>query len=75
MCMISVSALWLCLRDTVLELTTNWKSRLRDSGVEHNMHGVMRIGKMVNGKVMNYDLRDLDNEMNKSLNFYLNKTN
>ena len=31
------------------------------------MHGVMRIGKKVNAKVMNYDLRDLDNEMNKSL--------
>ena len=31
------------------------------------MHGVMRIGKMVNTKVMNYDLRDLGNEMNKSL--------
>ena len=29
----------------------------------------------MNGKVMNYDLRDLDNEMNKSLKFYLNKTN
>ena len=39
------------------------------------MHGVMRIGKRVNGKVMNYDLRDFDNEMNKSLKFYLNKTN
>ena len=39
------------------------------------MHGVMRIGKMVNTKVMDYDLRDLDNEMNKSLTFYLNKTN
>ena len=28
------------------------------------MHGVMRIGKRVNAKVMNYDLRDLNNEMN-----------
>ena len=28
------------------------------------MHGVMRIGKRVNTKVMNYDLRDMDNEMN-----------
>ena len=28
------------------------------------MHGVMRIGKMVNTKVMEYDLRDMDNEMN-----------
>ena len=34
------------------------------------MHGVMRIGKRVDAKVMNYDLRDLDNEMNKSLEFY-----
>ena len=39
------------------------------------MHGVMRIGKRVNSKVRDYDLRDLDNEMNKSLKFYLNKTN
>ena len=29
------------------------------------MHGVMRIGKMVNTKVMDYDLKDLDTEMNK----------
>ena len=29
------------------------------------MHGVMCIGKRVNAKVRNYDLRDLDNEMNK----------
>ena len=29
------------------------------------MHGVMRIGKRVNAKVRDYDLRDLDNEMNK----------
>ena len=28
------------------------------------MHGVMRIGKMVNAKVRNYNLRDMDNEMN-----------
>ena len=34
------------------------------------MHGVMRIGKRVNTNVMNYDLRDLDNEMNKSLEPY-----
>ena len=34
------------------------------------MHGVMRIGKVVNTKIMDYDLRDLDNEMNKSLEFY-----
>ena len=39
------------------------------------MHGGMRIGKMVNAKVRDFDLRDLDNEMNKSLKFYLNKTN
>ena len=31
------------------------------------MHGVMRKGKMVNTRVMEYDLRDLDNEMNKSI--------
>ena len=29
------------------------------------MHGVMSIGKRVNAKVRNYDLRDLDTEMNK----------
>ena len=29
------------------------------------MHGVMCIGKMVNAKVRNYDLGDLDTEMNK----------
>ena len=29
------------------------------------MHGVMCIGKMVNDKVRNYDLRDFDTEMNK----------
>ena len=29
------------------------------------MHGVMCIGKRVNAKVKNYDLRDLDTEMNK----------
>ena len=34
------------------------------------MHDVMRIGKRVNTKVMNYDLRDLDNEMNKRLELY-----
>ena len=34
------------------------------------MHGVMRIGKRANTKVMDYDLRDLDNEMNKSLEPY-----
>ena len=34
------------------------------------MHGIMRIGKRVNTKVMNYNLRDLDNEMNKSLEPY-----
>ena len=26
------------------------------------MHGVMRIGKMVNAKVRNYNLRNMDNE-------------
>ena len=29
----------------------------------------------MNAKIRDYDLRDLDNEMNKSLKFYLNKTN
>ena len=29
------------------------------------MHGVMCIGKRVNANVRNYDLRDLDTEMNK----------
>ena len=29
------------------------------------MHGVMCIGKIMNAKVRNYDLRDLDTEMNK----------
>ena len=29
------------------------------------MHGVMCIGKRVNAKVRNYDLSDLDTEMNK----------
>ena len=29
------------------------------------MHGIMCIGKRVNAKVRNYDLRDLDTEMNK----------
>ena len=34
------------------------------------MHGVMRIGKRVNAKVRIDDLMELDNEMNKSLEFY-----
>ena len=29
----------------------------------------------MNAKVRDFDLMDLDNEMNKSLKFYLNKTN
>ena len=29
------------------------------------MHGVMRIGKGVNAKIMNYGLRELGTEMNK----------
>ena len=29
------------------------------------MHGVMCIGKRVNAKVRNYNLRDLDTGMNK----------
>ena len=28
------------------------------------MHGIMRIGKRVNTKVKNYDLRNLDKETN-----------
>ena len=31
------------------------------------MHGEMCIGKRVNTKVMGYDLRDLDTEMNGSV--------
>ena len=33
------------------------------------MHGVMCIGKRVNAKVRNYDLRDLDTKQ-ESLGFY-----
>ena len=29
----------------------------------------------MNAKVRDYDLRDFDSEINKSLKFYLNKTN
>ena len=29
------------------------------------MHGVLCIGKMVNAKVRNYDLRNLETKMNK----------
>ena len=29
------------------------------------MHGVMRIGRRVNTKVMDYDLKDSGTEMNK----------
>ena len=29
------------------------------------MHDVMRVGKRMNAKVRNYDLRNLDNEMDK----------
>ena len=29
------------------------------------MHGVMRIGKRVNAKVRDYDVMDLETEMNK----------
>ena len=31
------------------------------------MRGEMRIGKRLNTKVMGYDLRDLDYEMNKKV--------
>ena len=34
------------------------------------MHGEMRMGKRVNTKVMGYGIRDLDHEMNKSLEPY-----
>ena len=43
--MISVSGLWLCLRDTVLVFNYQLKSGLRGSYVGSYMHGVMRIGK------------------------------
>ena len=36
------------------------------------MHGVVRIGKRVNAKVRNYDLKDLDKETNmKVLNLFI----
>ena len=36
------------------------------------MHGIMRIGKKVNTKVKNYDLRNLDKETNmKVLNLFM----
>ena len=42
------------------------------SAQEYYMHGIMRIGKMVNTKVKNYDLRDLDKETNmKVLNLFM----
>ena len=63
--MISVSGMWLCLRDTVLVFNYQLKSGLRSCCVGNYMHGVMCIGNRVNGKVMNYDLRELDIEMNK----------
>ena len=44
-CMISVSRLWLCLRDIVLVFNYQLKSGLRGSYVGSYMHGVMRIGK------------------------------
>ena len=35
------------------------------------MHGIMRMGKRVNAKVRNYDLRDFDKETNmKVLNLF-----
>ena len=47
------------------------KSGLRGSCVGNYMHGVMRIGKRkrkrVNAKVRNYNLRDMDNEMNMKI--------
>ena len=42
------------------------------SAQEYYMHGIMRIGKRVNTKVKNYDLRDLDKETNmKVLNLFM----
>ena len=35
------------------------------------MHGIMCIGKMVNTKVKNYDLRDVDKEANMKVLNYL----
>ena len=61
--MISVSGLWLCLRDTVLDLTTVGNHDLHGICVGSYMHSVMRIGKMVNAKVRTDDLRDLDTEL------------
>ena len=43
--MISVSGLWLCLRDTVLVFNYQLKSGLRSCCVGNYMHGVMCIGK------------------------------
>ena len=46
--------------------------KLRGYCVGNYMHGIMRIGKMVNTKVKNYDLRDLDKETNmKVLNLFM----
>ena len=62
--MISVSGLWLCLRDTVLVFNYQLKSGLRSCCLGNYMHGVMCIGKkMVNAKVRTDDLRDLDTEL------------
>ena len=42
----------------------------RCDGYGNYIHGVRRMGKRINAKVRNYDLRDLDNEMNrKAYNF------
>ena len=35
------------------------------------MHGVMCIGKKVNVEVSNYDLRDLDNEINRKAEIFI----
>ena len=63
--MISVSGLCLCLRDTVLRFNYHLKLGLRGYYVGNYIHSVMCIGKRVNAEVSNYDLRDLDTEMNK----------
>ena len=42
------------------------------SAQEFYMHGLMHIGKRVNTKVKNFDLRDLDKETNmKVLNLFM----
>ena len=44
-----------------------WKLLLRGYCAGNYMHGVMCIGKRVNAKVRNYDLRDVEKDMNGSV--------